>query len=185
MEEQTKDQLVREKQKAIVKLYKNAFLLFVCFSVVYLFDIGIFLTIIATIYMFVAAIKILSNLIKSAICTSRINKLSGNYSYKKATDDLNDIFAELEEKLKKQQQQKQQERKVLISNSATINAYKLLKVSKTDDVPMIKKAYRTFAKEWHPDKFTNDTDENKAISIKNIQRLNNAYALIKKDKNFN
>lgn len=37
-------------------------------------------------------------------------------------------------------------------------------------------------KKWHPDVFSNDTKENQEISKRNMQKLNNAYNIIKKHK---
>jgi len=65
------------------------------------------------------------------------------------------------------------------------NAYKLLKLSKSDSEVKIKKRYRELAIKWHPDKWANSTEQNKKKSGRNFRKLNNAYEQIKKDKNIN
>ena len=65
------------------------------------------------------------------------------------------------------------------------NSYKLMSLNKDDDEKTIKKRYRELSMKWHPDKFQNDTTENQGIATRNFTKLNNAYELIKKHKNFN
>jgi len=63
------------------------------------------------------------------------------------------------------------------------NAYKLLRLQKTDSINKIKTTYKTLAIKWHPDKWATSTDQNKIISLRNFKKLQSAYELIKKDKN--
>jgi len=68
-------------------------------------------------------------------------------------------------------------------NNSIDNAYKLMKLDKTDDEKTIKKRYRELSMKWHPDKYQNDTEENQAIANRNFRKLNAAYELIKSSKN--
>lgn len=72
-----------------------------------------------------------------------------------------------------------------LSNDPTKNAFTLLGTTVDDDFDIIKKSYRKLAIKWHPDKFINNTKENQLVANRNMQKLNNAYALIKKRKGFN
>lgn len=101
------------------------------------------------------------------------------------------------EEFKKQQTQQQQNKRIWeeyqrARQNSTINrrngmstdqAFKLFKLNKESTEIDIKKRFRLLAKTWHPDKFTNDTDDNKKIAERNFQKVNNAYELIKKYKN--
>ena len=110
--------------------------------------------------------------------------------------DIHDIF---EEFFKKQQQnsyynnsgydyykrnRQNNRNNSRLSNDKTENAYTLLKLSRNDSITIIKKKYRELAIKWHPDKWVNDKKENQQIAERNFKKLNNAYALIKKDKGF-
>jgi len=68
-----------------------------------------------------------------------------------------------------------------LTNSAQILGINI----RTDSSNDIKKQYRKLAMKWHPDRFAKDTKENQEIANKNFQKLNNAYIVIKKYKNFN
>lgn len=71
----------------------------------------------------------------------------------------------------------------VITNQNVINSFKLFGLNTTDNEYKIKDRYRELVKKWHPDLFTNDTKENQEISKRNMQKVNNAYSVIKKYKN--
>ena len=62
------------------------------------------------------------------------------------------------------------------------NSYQLMGLDINDNIVKIKNRYRELVKKWHPDVFSNDTKENQEISKRNMQKLNNAYNIIKKHK---
>ena len=68
-------------------------------------------------------------------------------------------------------------------NSLT-NTYKILWVTPQDDFQTIKKAYRRLAIEKHPDKVDSQSEEVKKKSKEEFQKLNDAYAEIKKANNW-
>lgn len=100
--------------------------------------------------------------------------------YRKIFEDL---WEQIYEQHRQRQQQYQQYAHTVPQSDKLDNAYKLLKVSKTDTVEKIKKVYRELAIKWHPDKWSTDTPENQRIAERNFKKLQSAYDLIKKDKN--
>jgi hypothetical protein len=65
------------------------------------------------------------------------------------------------------------------------DAYQLFKLKPDCTIDDIKKTYRKYATIWHPDKWVTDTQENQEISKRNFQKLNSAYEIFKKHRNFN
>ena len=64
----------------------------------------------------------------------------------------------------------------------TTDYYKILGVKRDADEKEIKTAYRKLALKWHPDKFPNDTEEQKKAE-KKFQEINKAYDVLSdKDK---
>lgn len=101
-------------------------------------------------------------------------------------DKYRKIFEDLWEQIHEQQSQRQHQQQntnTILTSQKLDNAYKLLKVSKTDTVEKIKKVYRELAIKWHPDKWSTDTLENQKVAERNFKKLQSAYDLIKKDKN--
>ena len=96
------------------------------------------------------------------------------------TEDINNIINEF---FKKAYEQQQYHIHVKNNTKDLDNAYKLLRLSNDDSIFKIKSTYRTLAIKWHPDKWTTSTKNNKIISERNFKKLQNAYSLIKKDKN--
>lgn len=100
--------------------------------------------------------------------------------------DLNDLFDELLNEMLNEhfKQSQHQQNFVKPPNREKLdNAYKLMRLNKTDSVETIKKKYKMLAIKWHPDKWSTSTEQNKAIALRNFKKLQAAYDLIKKDKN--
>jgi len=64
------------------------------------------------------------------------------------------------------------------------NAYKILGVNVSDDMPTIKKKYRDLVKQNHPDIVTGQGAEQSIIdeATKKLQEINEAYEILKKEK---
>src|SRR3989338_9367798 len=56
--------------------------------------------------------------------------------------------------------------------------YKILEISRSADQNEIKKAYRKGALKWHPDKWSNGTDEEQGHAVKMFKDVGEAYALL-------
>jgi DnaJ like chaperone protein len=65
-----------------------------------------------------------------------------------------------------------------------MQAYSFLGVDRNDDIAVIKKAYRTKAILFHPDKVGYLGEDIKQSANERFQRLNEAYKIIKNDKGF-
>jgi len=72
----------------------------------------------------------------------------------------------------------------LEQNDATVPAYALLGVDRSTSIIDIKKAYRTLANKYHPDKVTFLGEDLKKVANDKFQQLTQAYDLIKKERNF-
>ena len=71
------------------------------------------------------------------------------------------------------------------SSALSLNkAYEILNVSSKDDDSIIKKAYRTLVKKYHPDIITGQGAKQNIIdnATRKLQEINEAYELIKKDR---
>lgn len=68
------------------------------------------------------------------------------------------------------------------STNGLTDSYKLLKITPKDSNQSIKNRYKELAQKWHPDKWVNDTIENKEIAERNFKRLVNAYDVLKKHR---
>ena len=64
----------------------------------------------------------------------------------------------------------------------TDQAYKILEVSKSDSNQTIKKAYRSMAKKYHPDRVAGMGEPYVTEAKKRFQKIQDAYVKIKKDK---
>ncbi|MDD4191142.1 MAG: TerB family tellurite resistance protein [Mangrovibacterium sp.] len=63
-------------------------------------------------------------------------------------------------------------------------AYKILEIEPTATVGEIKKAYRTMAMKYHPDKVSYLGDDIQKAAREKFQKVNEAYETLKKEKNF-
>ncbi|MDR2036622.1 MAG: TerB family tellurite resistance protein [Bacteroidales bacterium] len=63
-------------------------------------------------------------------------------------------------------------------------AYAVLEVDRNATIPEIKKAYRSMAVKYHPDKVAYLGEDVKKAANEKFQKLNEAYELIKKERNF-
>ena len=72
----------------------------------------------------------------------------------------------------------------LLQNNSCIEAYRQLGVDRTTSIVDIKKAYRTLANKYHPDKVAYLGDDMKKTAHDKFQQLTRAYDLIKKERNF-
>lgn len=66
-----------------------------------------------------------------------------------------------------------------------MKSFKLFGLPLESDVSTIKKKYRSLVMIHHPDRYSNDSERKQEIAKRNLQKLNNAYSIIKKYKNFN
>ena len=71
-----------------------------------------------------------------------------------------------------------------VQEKEKLMAYAIMGVSRTDSIIDIKKAYRTLANKYHPDKVAFLEDSQKKNASDQFQRLTGAYEIIKKDKKF-
>jgi molecular chaperone DnaJ len=58
------------------------------------------------------------------------------------------------------------------------NYYDLLGVDKNASIEVVKKAYKKFAKTYHPDKQVGKTDEEKKIAEEEFKKINEAYSVL-------
>lgn len=73
--------------------------------------------------------------------------------------------------------------KAMFYNSSD-NAYKILEITKTATVDEIKKAYRTMAKKYHPDKVEHLGDEHKKGAEDKFKQIQMAYEQLQKERGF-
>ena len=65
------------------------------------------------------------------------------------------------------------------------SAYKILEITPQASVAEIKKAYRSMAVKFHPDKVTHLGEEFQKAAHEKFQKVNEAYESIKKERSFN
>jgi DnaJ like chaperone protein len=73
--------------------------------------------------------------------------------------------------------------KAMFFNSSD-NAYKILEIDKTVTTDEIKKAYRTMAKKFHPDKVTHLGKEYQKGAEEKFRNVQNAYEQLQKERGF-
>jgi DnaJ like chaperone protein len=73
--------------------------------------------------------------------------------------------------------------KAMFYNSSD-NAYKILEINKSATVDEIKKAYRTMAKKYHPDKVIHLGKEHQAGAEEKFRQVQAAYEQIQKERGF-
>ena len=73
--------------------------------------------------------------------------------------------------------------KAMFYNSSN-NAYKILEIDKSASVDQIKKAYRTMAKKYHPDKVEHLGDEHKKGAEDKFKQVQKAYEQLQKERGF-
>ncbi|XP_035672566.1 dnaJ homolog subfamily C member 7-like [Branchiostoma floridae] len=71
-----------------------------------------------------------------------------------------------------------QEAKKALKRSTSRDYYQILGVERTASVDVIKKAYRKKAKECHPDKNVDSSEEEKAIQEKRFKEISEAYGVL-------
>ncbi len=64
------------------------------------------------------------------------------------------------------------------------SAYKILEIDKTASVDEIKKAYRTMAKKYHPDKVIHLGQEHQKGAEEKFKQVQEAYEQIQKERGF-
>jgi hypothetical protein len=106
--------------------------------------------------------------------------------HEKAMNDFKQRVDDWTRKINEEKNRQQQYRQAPIKKTELTvqQAYKLLQLKLTDDIPTVKKRYRYLAMQWHPDKFATYEVEKQEAAKRNFQRVNNAYNIIKKHKNF-
>ena len=72
----------------------------------------------------------------------------------------------------------------MFSKNSIDAAYAVLEIDPNASVAKIKKAYRAMAVKYHPDKVAYLGEEMKQAANEKIQKLNQAYELIKKERDF-
>ena len=90
------------------------------------------------------------------------------------SDEYNTLVSKFENMMKNQQQ-----------SMSTDDAYKVLGVSESDDLNIIKKAYRKLVRQYHPDIIKSQDKDEAYIeeATAKTQEINQAYEIIKKLKN--
>ena len=73
--------------------------------------------------------------------------------------------------------------KAMFYNSSD-NAYKILEITKTVTVVEIKKAYRTMAKKYHPDKVAHLGEEHRKGAEEKFKQIQKAYEQLQKERGF-
>ena len=73
--------------------------------------------------------------------------------------------------------------KAMFFNSSD-NAYKILEIDKTATIDDIKKAYRTMAKKYHPDKVIHLGKEHQNGAEEKFRQVQNAYEQLQKERGF-
>lgn len=150
-------------------------------------SISIFLAItINALFLFLIIIQVIDwNKINKKINKALIDEAKKTVEdyFNSRTYKVNKEFEDLLNELKNQQYRRYNVPPPIIPTQKLENAYKLLKISQSDTVEKIKKVYKELAIRWHPDKWTTSTPENQKIAERNFKKLQEAYELIKKDKN--
>ena len=72
----------------------------------------------------------------------------------------------------------------MFSQTTIDAAYKILEIDRNASIADIKKAYRAMAVKYHPDKVAYLGEEMKNAANEKFQKLNQAYELIKKERDF-
>ena len=114
-------------------------------------------------------------------------RVNDAYERYQKSGDINEMFNDLLNDILNKHFDSKYERKTFTkpNKDKLKNAYTLLRLSDSDSEDKIKKTYRTLAIKWHPDKWSTSTEQHKKIAGRNFRKLQNAYDLIKKDKNIN
>ena len=73
---------------------------------------------------------------------------------------------------------------MFVQDDSIIMAYGILGIQRTASVIDIKKAYRSLAAKYHPDKVSYLGDEMKKVANEKFQQLSRAYETIKKERKF-
>ena len=68
--------------------------------------------------------------------------------------------------------------------SSSDNAYKILEIDKTATNDEIKKAYRTMAKKYHPDKVIHLGEEHRKGAEEKFRKVQEAYEILQKERGF-
>lgn len=192
-------------EKNIKELFKYSILLII-FSIFTIYVTGVFkyVTLIFLIYYAYSTVNSMYNIVK-------LNKLLEKQKQREYEDDMKEferIFQEYMNKFHNMEQEHYERMRRKFSdtyagyksydyygnkytNTKTnyisvdvYNAFKLLKLSQDSNIEQIKKKYRELVMKHHPDKYDNNPDNHK-IATRNLQKLNNAYSVLKKHKNFN
>lgn len=64
------------------------------------------------------------------------------------------------------------------------SAYKILEIERTATIPEIKKAYRTMAKKYHPDKLQHMDEAYRKGAEEKFRKVQEAYEQLQKERNF-
>jgi DnaJ like chaperone protein len=64
------------------------------------------------------------------------------------------------------------------------NAYQILEITKSVTVVEIKKAYRTMAKKYHPDKVAHLGEEHRKGAEEKFKQIQKAYEQLQKERGF-
>ena len=73
--------------------------------------------------------------------------------------------------------------KAMFYNSSD-NAYKILEIKKTATTDQVKKAYRTMAKKYHPDRVEHLGEEHKKGAEEKFKQVQKAYEYLQKERGF-
>jgi hypothetical protein len=166
------------------KIIKNS-IWSVIFLISFYYSSNHFTTICLFVFFFIQLASLIGNIVEY-YSNKRLQELRNNkqYQYNKEYYQkfIKDMFNDMENKYKYHYQQQ-----ILTPRTRDnlAEAYQLFKLKPECTIEDIKKTYRKFATIWHPDKWSIDTVENQEISKRNFQKLNAAYEVFKKHRNFN
>ena len=71
-----------------------------------------------------------------------------------------------------------------LNDNSLLMAYATLGIPRNTNVIDVKKAYRTLANLYHPDKVVFENEEKKKFASEKFQQITKAYEVIKKERNF-
>ncbi|MBL0332906.1 MAG: DnaJ domain-containing protein [Chlorobiota bacterium] len=113
---------------------------------------------------------------------SRINRIAN--SYKSSFSSYDEDLKVAEEYINSYNKNKEIYDEIIDKQEDLefINAYKLLDVDKDDKLETIVNSFRKLLKKYHPDNFTNESEEQQLLLNDKVREIIKAYELLKSVK---